>query len=129
LKKYVATATGVFLLDFPSLFAIINPIGARSSLTIAKDFARAERMKIAARVGGYSLMIMFGALWGGPYVLNFFGVSLDALRIAGGTVVTLNAWQLLTSGEPGLDRKSREKAGHSGGRNDLRRERRSCLVP
>ena len=34
---------------------------------------------------------MFGALWGGAYVLNFFGVSLAALRIAGGTVVALSA--------------------------------------
>jgi multiple antibiotic resistance protein len=109
-QKLVATAIGVFLLDFPSLFAIINPIGAALIFDgVAKSFARAERMKLAARVAGYSLMIMFGALWGGPYVLNFFGVSLDALRIAGGTVVTLSAWQLLTSGEPSVDRKSREK--------------------
>ena len=41
---------------------------------------------------------MFGALWAGAYVLRFFGVSIDALRIAGGTVVALSGWQLVDLG-------------------------------
>ncbi len=49
---------------------------------------------------------MFGALWGGAYVLGIFGVSLDALRIAGGVVVALSAWRLLTSDDRRADRKS-----------------------
>ena len=52
---------------------------------------------------------MFGALWTGAYVLNFFGVSLDALRIAGGLVVATSGWRLLTSGDQHADRKSREQ--------------------
>ena len=44
-------------------------------------------------VGVYSLLIMFGALWAGAYVLHFFGVSIDALRIAGGTVVAMSGWR------------------------------------
>ena len=60
--------------------------------------------------------IMFGALWAGAYVLSFFGVSLDALRIAGGTVIALSGWQLLTSSEPHPDRRSRERADRRGRR-------------
>jgi multiple antibiotic resistance protein len=52
---------------------------------------------------------MFGALWGGAYVLSFFGVSIDAVRIAGGTVVALSGWQLLTSGDRYGDRKDRDR--------------------
>jgi multiple antibiotic resistance protein len=75
-----------------------------------RGFARDDRLRVAARVGLYSLFIMFGALWGGAYVLNFFGVSLDALRIAGGAVVTLSAWQLLMSGDRRHDAKEHERA-------------------
>ena len=53
---------------------------------------------------------MFGALWAGAYVLSFFGVSLDALRIAGGMVIALSGFQLLTSSEPHPDQKSHERA-------------------
>ena len=66
----------------------------------------ADRVKVAALIGFYSLLIMFGALWTGAYVLNFFGVSLEALRIAGGLVVASSGWRLLASGD---HRKSREQ--------------------
>src|SRR3974390_566851 len=103
---FAATANVAFLLGFSSLFSIINPIGgALIFYGVTKDFAPENRVMMAARVGVYSLLIMFGALWTGAYVLNFFGVSIDALRIAGGTVVALSGWQLLTSGDQHADRR------------------------
>jgi multiple antibiotic resistance protein len=108
-RQAAPTAYVAFLLAFPSLFSIINPIGgALIFQAITRDFDHEQRVKVAARVGLYSLMIMFGALWTGAYVLNFFGVSVDALRIAGGTVIALSGWQLLTSGEHRAERKDRE---------------------
>jgi multiple antibiotic resistance protein len=107
---FASTANGAFLLAFPSLFSIINPIGgALIFYGLTKDFGRADKEKVAALVGVYSLLIMFGALWAGAYVLRFFGVSIDALRIAGGTVVALSGWSLLTSAETHPDRKGHER--------------------
>ena len=107
---FASTANGAFLLAFPSLFSIINPIGgALIFYGLTKDFVRADKEKVAALVGVYSLLIMFGALWAGAYVLRFFGVSIDALRIAGGTVVALSGWSLLTSAETHPDRKGHER--------------------
>jgi multiple antibiotic resistance protein len=104
------TANGAFLLAFSSLFSIINPVGGTLIFeSFTERYTHAERTRIAAWVGIYSLLIMFGALWTGEYVLSFFGVSLDALRIAGGAVITLSGWQLLTSGEPHPDRRNREQ--------------------
>lgn len=61
------TANAAFLLAFPSLFSIINPIGgALIFYGVTKDFSRADREKVAVLVGLYSLAIMFGALWAGP---------------------------------------------------------------
>jgi multiple antibiotic resistance protein len=119
-----ATANLAFLLVFPSLFSIINPIGgALIFYGVTKDFAPADREKVAALVGVYSLLIMFGALWAGAYVLRFFGVSLDALRITGGTVVALSGWRLLTSADTHPDRKGHERAEKQGGGVDPRRWR------
>jgi multiple antibiotic resistance protein len=112
-RDFAATANVAFLLGFPSLFSIINPIGGALIFDgFTKDFGSEDRAKIAARVGFYSLLIMFGALWGGTYVLHFFGVSIAALRIGGGTVVASSGWRLLTSGDHHPDQKSH--APHEG---------------
>ena len=116
---FARPANAAFLLAFPSLFSIINPIGgAFIFYGVTKDFTPAEREKVAALVGLYSLAIMFGALWAGAYVLRFVGVSIDALRIAGGTVVALSGWRLLTSSDSHPDRKGHERAEESGGESD-----------
>ena len=105
-----ATENNVFLFAFSSLFSIINPVGGALIFDgLTRRFTHADRQRIAAWVGVYSLLIMFGALWTGAYVLNFFGVSLDALRIAGGLVVATSGWRLLTSGDQHADRRSREE--------------------
>lgn len=110
-REVATTANSAFLLAFPSLFSIINPIGgALIFYGFTKNFSSDDRRKVAASVGFYSLLVMFGALWAGAYVLSFFGVSLDALRIAGGTVIALSGFQLLTSSEPHPDQKSHERA-------------------
>ncbi|HKN26544.1 MAG TPA: MarC family protein [Roseiarcus sp.] len=105
-----ATVNNAFLFAFSSLFSIINPVGGALIFDgLTRRFGHADRTRIAAWVGIYSLLIMFGALWTGAYVLSFFGVSLDALRIAGGLVVATSGWRLLTSGDKHADRKSREE--------------------
>jgi multiple antibiotic resistance protein len=109
-RDFATTANSAFLLAFPSLFSIINPIGgALIFYGFTKDFSSSDRVKVAARVGFYSLLIMFGALWAGTYVLSFFGVSIDALRIAGGTVIALSGFQLLTTSNSHPDQKSHER--------------------
>jgi multiple antibiotic resistance protein len=118
-RDLIGTADGAFLIAFPSLFSIINPIGgALIFYGVTKDFSLGDKEKVAALVGVYSLLIMFGALWAGAYVLRFFGVSIDALRIAGGTVVALSGWSLLTSAETHPDRKGHERAEEQGGAGD-----------
>ena len=109
-SEILTTADVAFLLAFPSLFSIINPIGGALIFSAyTRAFAHPDRLRIAGLVGLYSLAVMFGALWTGAYVLNFFGVSIDALRIAGGLVVALSGWHLLNSGEQHPDRKTVDK--------------------
>ena len=42
---------------------------------------------------------MLFALWVGSYVLNFFGITLGALKVAGGLVIAVGAWRLLHAPE------------------------------
>ncbi|GJE17645.1 MarC family protein [Methylobacterium marchantiae] len=98
-----------FVFAFSSLFSIVNPVG--SALIFFQITARnshPERVEIAKRIGFYSALIMLSALWAGAPILNFFGVSLGALRIAGGLVVAASAWTLLTAPEAREARKHAE---------------------
>ena len=107
--EFAGTVNGAFLLAFSSLFSIINPVGGALIFELfTRGLAHKERARLAAAVGRYSLLVMFGALWGGAYVLEFFGVSIEALRIAGGLVVATSGWRLLTLDDP-RERKNEEQ--------------------
>lgn len=109
-----------FLLAFPAFFAIVNPVGSAFIFNEATaELTHRARTRVAGRVGLYSLLMLLGALWGGAYVLNFFGISLGALRIAGGAVVALRAWEMLMAPERQEARKQDQatadgSAGSSG---------------
>jgi multiple antibiotic resistance protein len=93
-------AINAFLLGFPALFSIVNPIsGALIFRGVAASRPDEEHARLAKRVALYSLLVMMASLWAGSYVLAFFGISLAALRVAGGTVIALSAWGLLTKPE------------------------------
>jgi multiple antibiotic resistance protein len=110
-------AAHAFLLAFPALFSIVNPIaGAFIFRELTADFSPAERSRLAAKVAFYSLLMMMAALWGGSFILAFFGITLAALRIAGGIVVALTGWNLLNRPEEHEARKREPLA--SVGRGD-----------
>lgn len=101
----LTSVVGAFLLAFPALFSIVNPIGA--SLTFHQvTEGRSDRHILAWRIALNALFILLGSLLLGGYILNFFGVSLGALRVAGGLVVAIRAWGLLMQPEVNEDRKA-----------------------
>jgi multiple antibiotic resistance protein len=113
-------AVTAFLLAFPALFSIVNPPGAAFIFNeVAGGFSAEDRRRLANRVGFYCLLVMLGALWGGAYVLNFFGISLAALRLAGGAVVVLRAWDLLSAPENQEARKTEQAGSQQGPVEDI----------
>ncbi|MEJ1975345.1 MAG: MarC family protein [Acetobacteraceae bacterium] len=112
-------AIAAFLLGFPALFSIVNPVsGAFIFRTRTDERTHLERIKLAREVGIYSALVMLVALWAGSYVLAFFGISLPALRCAGGLVLALYAWALLNTPERQEERKQ-EQAAHAEGLEDV----------
>ena len=104
-----------FLVALPALFSIVNPVaGAFIFREATADRTHAQRVELARRVGVYSLLVMLVALWAGSYVLSVFGITLSALRIAGGIVLALFAWELLGAPEKRQGRKEQQAADAEG---------------
>lgn len=108
-------ATQSFLLAYSALFSIINPIGGALIFSQATaDRSHADRLVLSRKIGLYSCLVMLGALWLGAFVLGFFGVTVAALRIAGGLFVAAFAWTLLHAPERREERKQEQAAGAGG---------------
>jgi multiple antibiotic resistance protein len=111
-------ALNAFLLGFPALFSIVNPIsGAFIFREVTADRTQ-DRAGIARQVALYSLVVMSVALWAGSYLMAIFGITLAALRVAGGIVVALSAWSLLNAPERHEARKQ-EQATPAVGVDDI----------
>ncbi len=88
-----------FLLIYAGLFPIVNPVGgAPLFLGATRHCSDEERHLLARRVGINSLFLLLGSLFFGAAVLEFFGITLPVVRIAGGLVVSVFGWTLLQSG-------------------------------
>jgi multiple antibiotic resistance protein len=104
-----------YLLALPALFSIVNPLAMALIFSqVTADRGRDGKRELARRIALYAAIIMLVALWGGAYILNFFGISLAALRIGGGLVVATSAWALLQRPEQDEARKH-EQASHATG--------------
>ncbi len=108
-----------FLIALSALFSIINPIGGAIIFSqVTGERSHGERMLLARKIGFYSALVMLGARWFGAFVLSFFGVSLSALRIAGGLVVASYAWTLLHAPERREEAKQ-EQAQEAAGLDEV----------
>ena len=111
-------ALNAFLLGFPALFSIVNPISGAFIFREVTAHRPQDRPLIARHVAVFSLIVMTTALWAGSFVLAFFGITLAALRVAGGIVVAMSAWNLLSSPENQEARKQ-EQATSPVGTEDI----------
>jgi multiple antibiotic resistance protein len=96
-----------FLAVFIGLFPIVNPLGmAPIFLRLTADATDRTRAALAWQVafGGFCLMAI--SLFIGSHILAFFGLTITAVQIAGGLVVTASGWKLL---QQGADVREREQ--------------------
>src|SRR5208282_603939 len=94
-----------FLLVYAGLFPIVNPIGgAPIFLGLTQDCTDKERNALALRVTRNCFFLLLGSLLAGSYVLEFFGITIPIVRVAGGLVVTATGWDLLQKGDRAAER-------------------------
>ncbi len=83
---------------FLALFPIVNPFGGVPLFfSLTTDFSTKERNYTALRTALYVIVILVVFLFFGRFVLNFFGISLPVLNIAGGLIVANTAWGMVTA--------------------------------
>lgn len=87
----------VFLFAFAALFSVINPLGTVPIFVgLTQEEELSERNKTALLTGINVIVILLIAFFLGNYVLKFFNISLNSLRIAGGLIITSSGFALLT---------------------------------
>jgi multiple antibiotic resistance protein len=94
LRHFADTA----LVALAALLPIVDPLGgAPIYLAMTTGLTAAERARMAQLVAINSFALLAASILIGAYVLDFFGVSIPAVQVAGGFVVCGIAWSLLTS--------------------------------
>ncbi|MUP46695.1 NAAT family transporter [Gramella sp. BOM4] len=87
----------LFIYVFAALFSVINPLGTVPIFVgLTKDDSTAEKSKTSILTAINIFVILLISFFTGRYILNFFGISLDSLRIAGGLIIASSGFALLT---------------------------------
>jgi multiple antibiotic resistance protein len=112
LHSLPAAATATFL----ALFPIVNPFGGIPLFFgLTTDFTPAERNRTALKTAFYVIAILTVFMLFGRFVLNFFGISLPVLGIAGGLIVANTAWGMVT----GSSRITHEESSEAFTKEDI----------
>ncbi len=87
----------IFISVFAALFSVINPLGTVPvfvGLTANDSPQSRNRTSLMTSINVFIILII--SFFAGSYVLAFFNISLDSLRIAGGLIITSSGFALLT---------------------------------
>jgi len=94
LRTLPASAAATFL----ALFPIVDPFGGIPVFfTMTSTWTPQERHRTAFKTGMWVFVILVTFLFFGRFVLQFFGISLPVIKIAGGLIVANTAWGMVTS--------------------------------
>lgn len=89
-----------YVLGVFSLFPLVNPFSTIPLLlSLTRGMSAEERKRQATRAALYSAIFMETTLLAGAGILAFFNISVPALRIAGGLVVSFLGFRMLFPAE------------------------------
>ncbi|MGM0934807.1 MAG: MarC family protein [Bacteroidota bacterium] len=87
----------LFIVVFAALFSVINPLGTLPIFVgLTQENSHKERSKVSLFTSINVLVILVISFFVGRYILHFFGISIESLRIAGGLIITTSGFALLT---------------------------------
>lgn len=114
IETYFAAFGTSFLFTLATLLPILNPTAtAPIFLSLTTGASSSTRAILARKIGRNVFLILFGAMVGGSVVLNFFGISISVVRVAGGLLVATTAWRLLNSNDAGVQRAAELAEGYT----------------
>jgi MarC family membrane protein len=87
-----------FFVLLGALFSVLNPIGAIPFFVgLTQDYNKAERSRVSLWTAVNVCIILLISFFAGEYVLRFFGITIPALRIAGGILIASSGFGLLNA--------------------------------
>jgi multiple antibiotic resistance protein len=102
----------LFIFLLAALFSVLNPIGTVPIFVgLTQDYTQKERSKVSLLTALNVFIILIISFFVGQYVLEFFGITITALRIAGGIIIASSGFSLLNgkfSKNRGIDKKVEE---------------------
>lgn len=110
----------LFIILFAALFSVLNPIGTVPIFVgLTQDYSKKERSRVSLWTAINVFIILIISFFVGQYVLSFFGITISALRIAGGIIIASSGFSLLNgkfSKNRGIDKKVQQDIEN---RNDI----------
>jgi multiple antibiotic resistance protein len=95
-SNYIVEHTKTFAVAFMALFPVVNPIGdAPIFLALTRWYPETTRNILSRKIAAYGFVLLAGSFLFGTLILDFFGISLVVVRLAGGLVVAATGWGLL----------------------------------
>ena len=102
-----------FIYLFAALFSVLNPLGTIPIFVgLTSDYTQKERAVVSLKTSINVFIILVISFFVGQYVLTFFGITITALRIAGGLIITSSGFGLLNgqfSKNKGINKKVRKE--------------------
>ncbi|WP_310556252.1 MarC family NAAT transporter [Flavobacterium sp.] len=99
----------LFIYLFFALFSVLNPIGTVPIFVgLTQDDSKDERSRISLWTAIDVFIILIISFFVGQYVLSFFGITINALRITGGIIIASSGFSLLSgkfSKKRGINKK------------------------
>ncbi|OYU81545.1 MAG: antibiotic resistance protein MarC [Flavobacterium sp. BFFFF1] len=110
----------LFIYLFAALFSVLNPIGTVPIFVgLTQHDEKKERSRISLWTAIDVGIILIISYFVGQYVLTFFGISIEALRIAGGLIIVSSGFSLLTGKFSKTRGINKEVASDVQTRNDI----------
>ena len=86
----------LFIYLFAALFSVLNPIGTVPIfVSLTQDYTKHDRSVVSFKTALNVFVILIISFFIGQYVLTFFGITISALRIAGGLIIASSGFSLL----------------------------------
>ncbi len=87
----------VLVVTFVALFPVVNPIGdAPIFLSLTRGYPRSAQEVLARKIAAYGFILLSVSFLFGSLILDFFGITLPVMQIAGGLVLASTGWNLLS---------------------------------
>jgi multiple antibiotic resistance protein len=87
----------LFIYVFAALFSVINPLGTVPIFVgLTQEYSVSERSKTSLLTAINIFVILVISFFTGRFILHFFGISIESLRIAGGLIIVTSGFALLT---------------------------------